>query len=408
MEPATSQRGLYRSPRAAAIGALALSLAVASAQNATAQQAPAAVPGTSPAAASELLATTLPKTAAQITGVGGVSCISATLCFAVGDATVTHGRTQLTSNTALIWRYNGHAWRLSDRLRMRQSALVSISCSSASFCLAVGRVGNPSGHALALRWNGRSWSPIGAPSPPSSGNGDALGSGACLSHADCWAVGGKNLGESAAGTHNTLLEHRNGRRLVLVSATGTGGSLVDVACAGADACWATERPIGRSSATYEIANFNGRRWAPERLPIAMSGGEGAISCATLTTCWIVGDRNSGGLRPAAVHLIDGTWQSVPMASPQHPDVTLQGIACVSERDCWAVGSNELVGPGIANPSEAAPFAEEWDGTSWRMAKIAGAARGFLVAVSCTSAGLCAAGGQSLAGDPLAAIATPLG
>ncbi|HLH66456.1 MAG TPA: hypothetical protein VKV27_12195 [Solirubrobacteraceae bacterium] len=360
-------------------------------------------PSSAPSA-DQLVATVLPRGGFSIAGVAGTSCVSATFCFAVGTGTVLHGRTRLTSNTALIWRYDGRSWQLSSRVRVGQSSLASISCVSGSFCLAVGRAGNPVSRVLALRWNGRSWSQVTAASPPSSGNGDALGSVDCLSRADCWAVGGTNLGEADA---RELVERWDGHRLREVAAPRSGNALVAVACARANDCWATTYPSAAQRSTNEVEHFDGRRWVRARLPISMSGGEAGISCRTLTTCWIVGDRVAGGLRPVAVHILNGSWKSTAMPSPQYPDVTLQGIGCASASYCWTVGGNTLVGPGISRPSEEAPFAEQWNGSAWQIASITGppaARNGFLDTVSCAAAAFCIAGGQAADGGPLLAIA----
>ncbi len=364
-----------------------------------------AVVSSSASAAPQLAATVLPHPSASVTSVAGLSCLSARLCFAVGTATIIHGRSALTSNTGLIWRYDGSSWRLLDRLRIPQSSLAGISCSSASFCLAVGRAGNPESVTLALRWNGHTWSRASAASPASSGNGDALASVACPSRGSCFAVGGINLGEASAGLPNVLLEHWGGRRLSVVKAPDAG--LLSIACAGSRDCWATTYPPGAQVETNEIEHFNGHSWSTVKLPVSMSGGEPGISCRTSAACWIVGDRNVNGLIPVAVHLVHGAWRSTPMQIPRYPDVTLQGIDCASSTDCFAVGANEIVGPGITNPSSQEPFAEQWNGSVWQRVNVVGAGSAYLAAVSCTSDGFCVAGGSQQRGAksvPIAAVA----
>jgi len=59
---------------------------------------------------------------------------------------------------------------------------VSVSCSSATFCAAVGTNGGPSGYALT--YNGTSWSPTYI--------GIAAGAVSCASASFCVAVDGKN------------------------------------------------------------------------------------------------------------------------------------------------------------------------------------------------------------------------
>lgn len=358
-----------------------------------------------PAAAShELVGAVLGREGFSIAGVAGASCVTTSFCFAVGSGAVVHGPTSLPHDTALVWRYGGRSWRLATRIPLAQSSLAAVSCVSPSFCLAVGRVGQPASSVLALRWNGRSWSQVPADSPPSSGNGDALGSVDCLSRADCWAVGGINLGEVAGGVRHDLVEHWNGSRLSAVAAPGSGNPLAAMACAGAHACWATTYPAGAQlRSTNEVEQFNGRTWRVARLPLALSGGASGISCGTAAACWLVGMRNGNGLRPFALHLVDGAWRSVAMPTPQYPDVTLQGLACASAGACWAVGGNELVGPGIKAPSKSTPFAELWDGSAWQIARVTNDRYGYLAAAACLPGGFCVAGGQTSSGGALLAV-----
>jgi hypothetical protein len=382
-----------RSAQIAAIG----SLAVLGAASALAQESPSTTPGY------ELFGSVLGHRGFSIAGAAGTSCVRASFCVAVGGGTILHGRSSLTSNAGLIWRYDGHSWRLSARVRIGQSSLAAVSCISATFCLAVGRAGNPISKVLALRWNGRSWSQVAATSPASSGNGDALGSVDCLSREDCWAVGAVNLGEVGAGVHHDLLEHWNGRRFTAVAAPSSGNPVAAIACAGTHDCWASAYPPGAQRTTNEIVHFNGRSFGVERLPESLIGGAAGISCRTLATCWIVGMRSAEGNAPVAMHLVSGAWRIAPMPSPRYPDVTLQGLDCASPSDCWAVGANMLVGPGIRPPFKSALFAEQWNGSAWQIATVVHAQRGFLASASCAPTGFCVAAGQTSSGSPLFAI-----
>jgi hypothetical protein len=348
--------------------------------------------GSQPAssAAAGLVASSLPGAGFPVTGVAGVSCASSSFCFAVGTGTALHGRTRLTSNTGLIWRYDGRSWRLGTRLRVRQSGLLSISCVSRSFCLAVGRAGNPTGRVLAERFNGRSWSPVRAASPRSSGNGDSLGAVDCLSDSNCWAVGGMNLGEASRGVSHQLVEHFNGRGFTLASAPNTGDALTAISCIRGNSCWV----LGSSGVLLHLA---GRAWRVVRVRALLHMNVGAtLSCRTLATCWIVGSHSANGDRPEALHFVGGRWQSVSMPSPPDPDAFLQGLDCASSSDCWAVGANVLVGPNIRPPFKMAPLAEQWNGSAWQISPVTGARptqTSGLLSVSCPSTAFCAAGGQ---------------
>lgn len=354
----------------------------------------------------EMVVKALPRGHFSMVGVDGTSCVSATWCVAVGSASILHGSTQLPIDKALIWRFGGRSWRITNRLGIKQSSLVSVSCVSRSFCMAVGRAGNPTGAVLALAWNGRAWSRVSAASPASSGNGDALGSVDCLSPKDCWAIGGMNLGESSAGLPHDLVEHWNGHRFSEVAAPKTGTLLSAISCAGAHDCWVSVYPSGSRRSSKVVEHFNGHSWRTVRLPESLNGGASGISCRSIGACWLVGGRNSGGLRPVSLRLVDGAWRKVAMQSPQYPDVTLQGLDCASSSDCWAVGDNYIVGPGVQQPSKSKVLAEHWDGTAWSIATVLGtktALTGNLVTAACSPTGLCIAGGQASDGQPLVAI-----
>lgn len=362
-------------------------------------------PSSSSTGSSELVAKVLPRGHFSIVGVDGTSCVSASWCVAVGTGSVLHGRTQLPGNKALIWRFGGRSWRLTTRLGMKQSSLVSVSCVSRSFCMAVGRAGNPTSAVLALRWNGRAWSQVRAASPVSSGNGDALGSVDCLSPKDCWAIGGINLGESPRLPHD-LVEHWNGHRFLQVAAPKTGNSLSAISCAGPHNCWVSDYPSGSKRSTEAVEHFNGRSWRQVRVSVSMSGGQSGVSCRALGMCWFIGDRMAGGLRPVSLRLHDGGWKDVAMPAPRYPDVSLQGIDCASSSDCWTVGTNTLVGPGVQRPSKQEVFAEQWNGSQWSIVKIVGtraALRGMFATAACAPTGLCIAGGQASDGQPLLAV-----
>ena len=87
-----------------------------------------------------------------------VSCTSAASCIAVGDDINAAGTTDAT--VAAQW--NGSTWTiLSTPSPDTLSALYSVSCTSATFCSAVG-VSSPSPTGkvtpVAETWNGSTWS----------------------------------------------------------------------------------------------------------------------------------------------------------------------------------------------------------------------------------------------------------
>jgi Fibronectin type III domain len=116
----------------------------------------------------------------------GVSCTSASSCFAVG-----YGGSM---ESTVVQQWNGQAFTIvaSPSLPAWQSSsLVGITCVSATFCVAGG--GSDDGtnlQDLVEQWNGSSWTIV--PSPSSSSNGfqdQSLEAMACTSVTVCFGGG---------------------------------------------------------------------------------------------------------------------------------------------------------------------------------------------------------------------------
>jgi len=126
------------------------------------------------------------------------------------------------------------------------SSLAGTSCTSATFCMAVGKWDNGSSmglvQALAEQWDGTSWSLVTIPSPP-DGTYSPLTSVSCTSSTFCLAVGltGSNL-----ATASPYAERWNGTTWTLqynnpafpLPPTALRGQLFGVSCASPSACMA--------------------------------------------------------------------------------------------------------------------------------------------------------------------------
>ena len=106
-----------------------------------------------------------------------VSCVSATFCVAVGDSLDSF-------ETGLISTWNGRSWIVdtSSPAVLASFFLYGVSCASTSFCVAVGA--GYAGNGI-LTWNGTSWT--ADPHPPGSSN-DTLMGVSCASPSFCVAV----------------------------------------------------------------------------------------------------------------------------------------------------------------------------------------------------------------------------
>jgi hypothetical protein len=389
----------------------------------------------------------------------GVSCPTATSCVAVGAAA------SASSQGTLAAHWNGATWIL-DPSPLPNGAVGAgfngIFCHAPGSCVAVGDYGAISAGdrpaALAESWDGTSWAnqPVPVPAPAQGFPASALFAIWCASPGNCAAVGGylPNPGSQAP-----LAEALTGGTWAVKPAPdpagSVGGGLSGVWCAAAADCHAVgadqvEVPLATVSGQPMpgrtlVEAWRGTRWAIQASP-DLGGAIGfselnAIACVSARACVAAGDYVTVGgvFAPFAEQWTGTRWLLRPMPNPvAGAESFLNGISCVSTRDCTAVGFtaelsgvNQLVerwngvrwrvqstprqGPrvitrlfGISCSSDhgcvvvgdrakgAVPFAERWDGARWRVLSIpspAGASGASLTGVSCATAHSCAAVGN---------------
>jgi hypothetical protein len=130
----------------------------------------------------------------------GVSCASASMCFAVGTV---HALNESQVDRPLTERWDGLRWST-----QRTSAITSaISCPASRSCTAVG-VQPPL--VNGERWNGRQWIPERLPVPRTPTLGWSLDAVSCPSPAICIAVGG--LTDYSATERPVVAEYRGAVR----------------------------------------------------------------------------------------------------------------------------------------------------------------------------------------------------
>jgi hypothetical protein len=218
----------------------------------------------------------------------GVSCASIMSCTAVGWS---------IDGTALAEGWDGLGWSAQQTPRPAggsDSALVNVSCATATACIAVGSTHRAGTEVtLAERWDGTSWAIPNTPNPV-RGRGNVLNSVSCVSMTDCTAVG-----EYAphGGPTVPLAEHWDGFRWALQkTATPKRGKdtlLLGVSCASASACVAVGTYTDGAGTEVTLAERWGRtRWTVQETPNPPQGKYSrlnGISCATATSCIAVGN-----------------------------------------------------------------------------------------------------------------------
>src|SRR5438067_7801982 len=193
-----------------------------------------------------------------------VTCTSASDCWAVGD--------YLTDNfyyQTVIEHWNGAAWsivRSPNTSATQDNLLRGVTCTSASDCWAVGSyvisTGPFSGfyyRTLIEHWNGTRWSIVTSPNASTRQDNELRGV-TCTSASDCWAVGQYNTDFSSP---HTLVEHWNGAAWSIVLTNITQENVpFGVTCTSASDCWA----VGYWGTTDNIfhtfaAHWNGAAWS---------------------------------------------------------------------------------------------------------------------------------------------------
>jgi hypothetical protein len=242
--------------------------------------------------------------------------------------------------------------------------------------------------------------------PPSGATIWQFNAVSCISTTSCMAVG------SASGL---LAESRSGNTWTVLSIPDPGGGqLTGISCRSASACEAVGS-FNNGGTTETLAEvWNGSNWAIQSTPNpagATSSQLSEVSCKTASACEAVGQFTSGGATKTLAEGWDGSsWaiQSTPNVGSAATSV-LSGVSCPSASVCEAVGDSST-GPNSAT------LAEVWNGSSWAIQSTPNTATTVnqLLAVSCTSATGCTATGTGLAERwdgtswALQAIASPHG
>ncbi len=233
-------------------------------------------------------------------GLFDATCVNGSDCWAVG-AVVATGSGNPTGT--LVEHWNGTSWSVVPSPTpsgpgVAGAILSSVSCASASSCMAVGYATDVNGNNLSdvvEQWNGSSWNML-----PTAATGEAfdqLISVQCLSAANCWAVG--NAGPVAQMSNflpvfpgavgdQGLIEHWDGSAWSIVPSVSepapSGGYLSGLECVGATDCWAsgaTTDPVSGTASGLLMEHWDGSSWTDASASVPGSTAPGllaGISC----------------------------------------------------------------------------------------------------------------------------------
>lgn len=275
-----------------------------------------------------------------------VSCTSASFCIAVGffydNATTGEGK-----SSAFI--YNGSSWSEPVTIAnfTNYDYLESVSCVSSSFCAAVG-----SHSGISYIYDGNSWS-------ASESSGAVLKSVSCASSSFCVAVGYSDL------TNNSIAVTYNGNRWSAPASIASERHYIEsVSCPTTSFCIAISS-VGEDGYSNAVT-YDGTSWgAPVRTgPFAIFPD---ISCPTVSFCVAVGpDGNeaaySGGSWsvPASIDPINvlavGSNVSVSCASTSFcVAVNFEGNAVTYDGSSWNAPTSIYEEDGIVSTSASCPL-----------------------------------------------------
>jgi hypothetical protein len=183
---------------------------------------------------------TTPNVGTAENTLNSVSCPSPTYCSAVGTS-FPGGQPETLDE---VWSGGGWAVEATPDVST-SSALVGVTCTSASSCTAVG-VASGAGGALVESWNGTTWSTMTTPTSV-----DGLSAVSCPTPSDCMAVGDGSLGEVWNGATWTI-------RRAMKPPNSKGSALSSVSCASATACMAVGYYYNPDKSLADL--WNGRYW----------------------------------------------------------------------------------------------------------------------------------------------------
>jgi len=180
----------------------------------------------------------------------GVSCATATSCFAVGgDARigVFDGSFTYHDEQTLIERWNGSTWSIvkSPDPGTDFNELSSVSCPSANSCFAVGSFANGQylesspGYSLIAHWNGIVWTHVASANLAKATTTELSGV-SCSAPASCVAVGEADHVSSSGQQGSTLIETPAGTSWSIMQSPNPAPSsaLSAVSCTSTSSCYA--------------------------------------------------------------------------------------------------------------------------------------------------------------------------
>lgn len=299
-------------------------------------------------------------------------------------------------------------------------ALNGISCVTTTFCMAVGTLGLDSGTLTEL-WNGSTWKLVPRPNPPGGvpGGGSLLGV-SCTSTTFCMAVGGiYNVSSSSVNSIGGFAEIWSGSSWRLIKTPQSSYAITSVSCVSPNFCvdgngdiwngtswksygnqFSDGEPSGTSCVSPSfcmvvagnIANYwNGSSWKT----LTILGGQYSqianftgVSCINTSFCMAVGDfvnfyepGSSNNFNFAATW--NGSSWNPTGVTGINQEVVLKDTSCITTSFCMAGGYSLNTVDVFYLTKQGTKWSLGWDGVP---------VLGYINSVSCLSLSFCMASG----------------
>lgn len=359
-----------------------------------------------------------------------VSCPSASYCVAVGGYTDTSKdlRGLLVTWSSGTWTAAQAplpANALPDDTSSPGNYVSGVSCASASYCLAVGSYATTDHtlEGLLLTWSGGKWTAVEAPLPDNaiSQPGVSLHSVSCPSATSCVAVG--QYEDVNGGRDGVLLTWSGGdwtatRAPIPDNGRSIGSNLLGVSCPSATSCVAagTYNQDAYGDRWGELLTWSGGDWTAMQAPLPANAADDSppdnlnqaatlsgISCPSTSFCMADGiyeDKSQTG-DGLLLTLSDGTWSATQAPIPEgglyYPISGSPNAAISCPSVSYCVGSGTYLS-GVSNDSVVGEGELlTWLGGAWAVTQAplpadATSTEG-LTDVSCASESFCVAIGD---------------
>ena len=356
-------------------------------------------------------------------GLDGISCTSAGKCTAVGtyEDSSGHGQAMEATETSGTWEQAAEITASANAGTNPDASLGGISCTSAAKCVAVGSYLDSSGNGQAMEATETSgtWRQVTkVTAPPNAGTDpNAVLKGiSCTSAGNCTAIGtyedssGNGQAMEATETSGTW---EQAAEITAPANAGTNPEalLYSISCTSAGGCVGVGSYLDSSShlQAMEATETSGTWEQATKVTAPSNAGTNpeavlkGISCTSARKCTAVGQYLDGFGDGQAMDATEtsGTWEqatkvTAPSSAETNPSAKLYAVSCTSAPTCTAVGTYE-----DTSSHPQAMEATEASGTWEQAAQITAPSdagtnpQADLSAISCTSAGKCAAVGEYL-------------